>query len=45
MITGKYKWREKERRGGEGDPERSKREGRRGGKEEREGSDMDHWLS
>ena len=33
MITGKYKWREKERRGGEGDPERSRRgkEGREGG--------------
>ena len=33
MITGKYKWREKERRGGEGDPEKSRsgKEGREGG--------------
>ena len=50
MITGKYKWREKERRGGEGreiqkDQGEGRGEGRKGGREEREGSDMDHWLS
>ena len=41
MITGKYKWREKERRGGEGDPERSRRGKRRGkgGKEGGEGGE------
>ena len=46
MITGKYKWREKERRGGEGrEIQKDRGEGRRGGREERKGSDMDHWLS